>query len=283
MISRRGPKKRYCAVSGESDAIMSLHSGSSSGRIARIVTISPSSGISQWYLLGVHGDHQVRPGQGDLAHLLGVDDDARVEGEDAVCAHEQRVDVHLDDLGEVDEQVADLDQRLLERDHVDGLRPAVAVEELADLRAVDHGAGQRLIERREVDRHVAVELDARAAHAEDERRAEGRVLLGADDDLVATAAHGLHDDARDLGLGPQLAHALRDLRELGCRVRRRGDVQRDAGDVDLVADVGAQDLHGHGKTDLLGGRGALLRAGRHERAHDGDLVGLDDPSALPAR
>jgi len=68
--------------------------------------------------------------QDDLAHLLGLDDDARVQDAEAIGSHLDRVGVHLDDLGEVDEKVAELDERLLESDKVDGGSAAVAAQQL---------------------------------------------------------------------------------------------------------------------------------------------------------
>ena len=113
---------------------------SSSGRMARSSTFSPSMVMSQWYLLGIHRDDQVRAGLGDLAHVARLDHDARVERRQAVGAHLQRVDVHLDDLGEVDQQVARLDEGLLEGVHVDRRAAAVAAQQLGDLGLADHGA-----------------------------------------------------------------------------------------------------------------------------------------------
>jgi len=81
-------------------------------------------------LAGIHRDHQVGARQDDLAHLLGLDDDARVQDAEAIGSHLDRVGVHLDDLGEVDEKVAELDERLLESDKVDGGSAAVAAQQL---------------------------------------------------------------------------------------------------------------------------------------------------------
>ena len=63
MTSRIGPKKRYSAVAGENDSTISDHSGSSSGRMARMCTFSPSIGTSQWYLLGYMEIIRCEPGE----------------------------------------------------------------------------------------------------------------------------------------------------------------------------------------------------------------------------
>ena len=246
-------------------------------------------GVLPLVLAGVHADHQMRPRQGNFAHVLGFDHDARIQRAEAVRAHLQRVGVHLGDLREVDQQVAELHQRLLQGDHVYCRTTAEAGEQPADLGALDHRLGERLVEWREVDGYVAIELHTGAAHAEHDRRPESAVALGADDDFVAAARHGLHGDADDLRLRLRLLDPLGDLRELVRRLWGGAHVEGDAADVALVGDVVAEDLDGHREADLLGDPGALLRGGGHLGGHYRDVVGrqhllgLDFAEDLAAR
>ena len=210
----------------------------------------------------------------DLVHLFRGDLDTCVEDAETIRAYLQWAQFGGDDLGEVDEQVAELDERLLQCSRLDRLAAVVAAEEHRDLRFADERAGQRLVDRRKLDGDVAPRTDIVLAPAEEEGRPERLVAPRAERQVASTARHRMHGHAEELGVGLRLVHTRHDLRELPLRLGCGTYVESDAADVDLVPDVLAEDLDRDRETHLPGGDRALARCRRCECVDDWDLIGV---------
>ena len=124
---------------------------------------------------------------------------------------------------------------------------AIAGKQLGDARLVHQVARQLHVERRQGDGGVGDHLDRGAAGAEQDDRAEQRVLADADDQLMGAGPrdHRLNREALDRGVGRLGGDAVEDaLGGVGRRLRR-ADAEHHAADVGLVADVTRQQLHRH--------------------------------------
>ena len=197
-----------------------------------------------------------------------------VEGLHAVLVDEHRVDVHLVDLGMVDDDLRDLGEGERERVAVGRGQVAARLEQRRRLAAGDEVVGERLVERRQADREAAEDLQRATALAEHDHRSEQAVRADADQQLARVAAHhhALHGEAAHrhgrLGAPGALDHAARgDLDRIGAL-----EVERDAADVPLAADVARHQGQRHRQADAAGDLRRLFRAGGE--------VGLDDRHAV---
>ena len=153
-----------------------------------------------------------------------------VERQHPVLVGEQRIDLELDHLGEVDDQLRDLDQR--QGDVVDG-SGRVAAEALQQ--PEQPGAHHRLVRQMHVQRRqrqggVGDHRRRGAAVAEQDHRPELRIFPHAHDQLEGARPldHRLHHEAVDAGVGPLLAHPPgHRLGGIADR-RRRPEVEHDA-------------------------------------------------------
>ncbi len=132
---------------------------------------------------------------------LEIDDDAHVGGDRVALGGEHRVEIHLADLGEIGDQLRDVDDDVGDRIAVGRIAAAHTLEHLMGLDAVEHRQRVVLGGRREPERDVLQDLDQHAAEAERHQLAERSVGDGADDDFLAAQQHLLDLDAFDLGVG----------------------------------------------------------------------------------
>ena len=98
----------------------------------------------------------------------------RVERQKPLRRGEQGVDVDLLDPALLDDQVAEANQKLLERGQVHRLAAAHAFERREDLGLLHHPPGQGGIERRQPERTILEHFDELTPRAEKEHRAELR-------------------------------------------------------------------------------------------------------------
>ena len=240
--------------SGVHSVTISLIGTSSSGRIGRNISVRPSLSWNCLLQLGRIGRDRV-----ERRLRLGFrDHDPRVERDQPLRVGEQRIDVELDDVGQVHGDLREAQQ------HVDDLLRAAraghgeAGKPLRDLGVGDHVLRQHGIERRQADAAVGDDLGRRAALAEQDDRAEGRVAGQAEDQLMRLRArhHRLHRELQVACIGPQRGDARQHLLGGRLRGRARTQAQRDAADIGFMGDVGRMDLRPRR------GRRSLRRGGR---------------------
>ena len=131
--------------------------------------------------------------EGPRPRRLGVvQDDAGVEGDQALGRGQERVDVELLDPGLLDDELAEAHEQPLQRPDVDR-RPPLTPPSASKIGSAPSSAGERGGQRREGEGPVPVHLDQRAAGAEEQDGPELRVQAAADDQLVAVEADHLLD------------------------------------------------------------------------------------------
>src|SRR6185503_5137289 len=97
------------------------------------------------------------------------------DGDDAVGVAQQRVNVDLGDLGVLGDDAAKLHQHIDNAVYVRRRTVAITFEQRGDARALDLGACKSSIERRQLQRFVAQDLDRGTAVAEQDHGTERRV------------------------------------------------------------------------------------------------------------
>src|SRR5215203_780867 len=126
-----------------------------------------------------------------LARVGIVQNYAGVEGRQAPGRGEERVDVELLDPGLFHDELAHAHEQLLQRANVDrGLAPDAA-QRLEDACLLHHTPRERGGQRREGEGPVPVDLDQRAAGAEEQNGPKLRVQAAPDDQLVPLQADHL--------------------------------------------------------------------------------------------
>ena len=220
-------------------------------------------------------DGQVAVGVGPAADGLRriVDRDAGVDRDGAKFVHDDRVNVHLAQLGQLADHFRDAQQNLLQCIHVHRRSATPCAQGFGHARAPDQLAGQELVERRQLHGPVVDQLDHGAACAEGNHRAERVVGHQANAHLAAASGprHGLHRDAVDARMGLE---ARNGLHHLGVGVAHAGgvqDVERHAFNVGLVADVGRVDLQRHRIAQLRGDHHRLVGGARQNGLRDRDV------------
>src|SRR5829696_852262 len=122
-----------------------------------------------------------------------VQNDAGVEGYQALLRGQERVDIELLDPGLLDDELARTNEQPLQGADVDRRPSPDATERLEDAGPFHHSPGERGGQRREGEGPVPVHLDKRAAGPEEQYGTELRVQAAADDQLVAVEAYHLLD------------------------------------------------------------------------------------------
>src|SRR5690606_34512548 len=117
----------------------------------------------------------------------------------------KRVDVHLPDLGNVDRDLRDLDQRKRHRLDICARPAAETCQQLVHACAANQGVGEVEVERRQLQGNIGHDLDGGTAVTEQDCRAEGGIVGKSEEQLgcIAVAEHRLELDAGDLGLRMQ--------------------------------------------------------------------------------
>ncbi len=112
------------------------------------------------------------------------------------------------------------------------------------LGAGDKVAAEHVVKRRQRHGGVVDNLDGGAAGAEQDDRAEHRIMRNPDDRFASTRApdHGLHAEAIENALRIVRSKTLGDAVCGGARLGRRLDIEDDAADVGFVADLARQHL-----------------------------------------
>ena len=177
--------------------------------------------------------------------VVEIDDDAHVGGNRVLLGGEHRVEIELDDFGEVADELRYLDDDVGQRVAGDRIAAAHALEHLIGLDAVEHRQRVVLARGREAEGNVLQHLDQHAAEAERHQLAERAVGDGTDNDLGAAGQHLLDLDAIDLGVG----FIFLRVRENGLvglfGVGRGLDADHDAARFGLVENIRRDDFHHH--------------------------------------
>ena len=196
---------------------------SHASRYSRCIATDVGHGIAQSRIRRSSGG--IQTGGGRAPHL-------RVDGDHTVLVHDDRVQVHLGDLGHVLREPRDAQDQVFERGDVERRRTAVAEQQRRgaqrpnELVRVGVGDGQ------DPQRAVGEQLGGDAAEAEQQERSEQRVLGDADDDLQAGRRHPLHDRAV-----PSSRRNARASRRTPAAPRRGARGRAHTTDVGLVHDL----------------------------------------------
>ena len=146
-------------------------SGSSSGRIGRIVTGVPSRSFQTVTNCdGIWTNCEGR--QIAFPSIRIVQDDPRVERERRLGRDQKRIDVDFLDPSLLRNELTETHEQLFERAQVDRALSAHAAERLVNARSLHHAACQSGIEGRKGERAVFEGLDEVPARAKKEHRAE---------------------------------------------------------------------------------------------------------------
>ena len=214
---------------------------------------------------------------------LEIDDDAHVGGDGVLRGGEDRIEVELDDLGEIADELRDLDDHVGERVAADGLAAAHALQHLGRLDAVEHRQGVVAGRGGEPEGDVLQDFHEHAAETEGDQLAERAVGDRSDDDLGAALQHLLNLHAVDLGVGL----VLFGIGENGVVALRHlvGALQADqhAAGFRLVQDVGRDDLQHHRIAHPVGELRRLLGRVGHSFLRHGDAIGVADQLAFGRR
>ena len=233
--------------------------------------------------IGPHGE--IRRARTAKLPLHTPDHDARVDGEHAGFIGQHRVDIEAADFGNVGGHLRQLDQN-----HRDGVRlhrrhVAIGAQQPRDAGALDQAARQLQVERRQRQRLVVDDLDRRAAAAEHDDGAEGRIVGEAENEFARLRPHHhrLHHHARNPRLRPQRSCPRENL---GGRLAHRigiGEIEHDAADIGFVHDVARHDLEHDSRAlrkDCIRMRDRLFGIGGGEGRHDRDVIGIEQPLDL---
>ena len=140
-----------------------------------------------------------------------IQQDPGVQGDGLAPADGQGVDVHLPDLGEIDDHPGEADEDLLQLTHIGGGFPPEPLEHTVDARLLHEPPGQGLVQGRQSDGEIQEQLHADPPHAEEDDGAEVAVLLRPQDQLVVDVLdHLLHRDAPYGRLRGELADPVED-------------------------------------------------------------------------
>jgi hypothetical protein len=174
--------------------------------------------------------------------------DPRVDRQHATLIRQQRIDVQLADFGNIRSHLRQFDQNhrdgvQLHRGHI-----PVAPQQPRDARACDQITSQWQVERWQRQRLVVNNLNRRAAPAEHDDGAEGRIVGKTKNQFARLGPHHhcLHDDARDPRLRAKRLRARQDVRGRRANGIGGGEIEHDAADVGFVNDVARHDLEHHG-------------------------------------
>ena len=147
-------------------------------------------GVADLAVLGGGADHGNRLRLHDAVHrrddffgrarrrarlVVEIDDDAHVGGDRVLLGGEHRVEVELDDFGEIADELRDLDDDVGQRIAVDRIAAAHALQHVMGLDAVEHRQRVVLGRGREAEGDVLQHLDQHAAEAERHQLAERAV------------------------------------------------------------------------------------------------------------
>jgi len=103
-----------------------------------------------------------------------IENDPGVQGDGLALADRQGVDVHLPDLGKIDDHVGKPDEDLFQLAHVGGGFPPVTLEHAIDARFLHELSRQGLIQGRQADGKISIQLHPKPPHAEEDDGAEVR-------------------------------------------------------------------------------------------------------------
>ena len=144
---------------------------------------------------------------------------------------------------------------------------------------VDHRLGLRAVQRQQAQRGVAEQFRRDAAHAEQDRGAEMRVALQAEDHLDAAGDQFLHQQAvrRTAGGG---GDAGEHRGTFGFHARSAGTPTQDAADIALVRDVARQRLEHDALPEVARGPRRLGRRGAGDLAHRRDAEAREERLAF---
>ncbi len=153
-----------------------------------------------------------------------------------------------------------------------GCLAACAFEDRLAAQPVDHPARVAAGQWRDAELHVLQDLDEDAAEADRDRRAEGRVLGHAEDQLAPALDHLLNEDAADLCAAVVGAGVVDDLLESGADRLGVGDAEQDAAGLGLVGDVRRLDLEDDRVADLVSGGDGVVGVRDQPLLGDRDIV-----------
>ncbi|MGY4331541.1 hypothetical protein ACVWWG_005958 [Bradyrhizobium sp. LB7.2] len=215
-----------------------------------------------------------------LGHVSEVDDDADVGGDRILCRREHRVEIELDHLGEISDELRDLDDDIRKRRAVHRLAAANALQNLMRLDAVEHRQRVLLGRGRQAEGDVLQDLDQHAAKAEGNQLAERSVGDRPDDHFGAAGQHLLHLDALDLGIGFVLLGVAENGLVGLLGVFGRLEADDDAAGFGLVENVRRDDLHHHREAHGRGHLASLAGRLRHALLRHRNAVGVADQLAF---
>ena len=206
--------------------------------------------------------------------VVEIDDDAHVGGDRVLLGGEHRVEIELDDFGEIADELRNLDDDVGQRVTAHRIAAAHALEHVMGLDAVEHRQGVVLGRGREAEGNVLQYLDQHAAEAERHQLAERAVGNGTDNDLGAAGQHLLDLDAIDLGVGFIFLRVCENGLVGRFSIGRGLDANHDAARFGLVENVRRDNFHHHRKTH--GGRdlGGLGGGFGHAFLRNRDAVGI---------
>jgi hypothetical protein len=223
-------------------------------------------------ILGIGTDRQ-----SGLGRAFGARDaNPRVQRQHSLGIGQQRVDVEVNNLGEVSSKLSHLHQRQSHRVQIRRRLIAIATQQAVDARTLDQRAGKKRVQRRQRHRRIADLLDRDATLAEQHDRAELGILADPDDQFVrAVPAHHLLDDHPvDDGLRRGLARPVENFPGRRAHRFRRVEIEHHAADVALVDDIGRDDLDHKRARYPTRGRSRGIGVGRHGEFADRHAVGL---------
>ena len=203
---------------------------------------------------------------------LSVEDDAGVEGRDAVGCHQERIHVQLRNRRVFRNQIRKSHQDFHQPVDVHCLSAAETVQQRFDAKRIDHATGQAFVERRQFERAVAEHFGRDAPGPNHHHGAEDRILLGADDQLdsFGRSEHRLYGDAVNVGVRPQSFGAFDHVVENLLHFLIVRNAQDHALHFGLVQDLRRVDLHHDRVADFA----SDLHGSTAEYAGCGIVVGM---------
>ena len=147
-------------------------------------------------------------------------------------------------------------------------------------RAVDQRRGQDAVQRRQVHRLVGLQVGGGAAGAEADPGAEHHLVAQAQAQLRARLRLALHQQAVDAAIRPLLRRAGQHGEACDAHALHVAQPDRDAADLGLARQFGAQQLEHHREADLHGRLARLGRAGDHAARDGRHAIGIEDAQRL---
>ena len=202
-----------------------------------------------------------------------VNDDACVHRHGAELVHDDRVDVHLPQLRQFAYHFRHPQQHLLQRLHIDCCRAPPITQNLGHAGALNQGAGQELVQGRQLHGAVIHQLDHGATGTKRNHRAKRVVGDQTDVDLPPPLLEGhvLNRHAVDACLRLQPGHGLHHLQVSIAHAHRPLNIERHALHIRLVADVRGVDLERHRETELGRDHDGFIDAARQNRPGHGNV------------